>query len=413
MRQTKRAKLDLTTSDDGNINKDVVDNNQADAVKPVKITIIGAAGGIGQSLSLLLKTQLLPNSSASKYRYGTVHLALYDINKDGVNGVTTDLSHIDTAVHVTSHSGEDGLVESLTDSDLIVVTAGVARKPGMTREDLFQINGKIILNLMDQVVKNCDLSKCFILMVTNPVNSLIPLVIRKLRKELKGKTTTSIDDISKRVLGVTRLDSVRAATFVHTSLRSKGIVIDFESLRVPVIGGHSGLTIIPLISQTKNKKKTIANINTLISEEDVAKLTKRIQFGGDEVVKAKNGQGSATLAMALAGFRVLEDLTSLLLDEVETISDSPGFFLAIRDSNQKPLDITDNDKLTNWLDENFQEKSKNIEFFELPITIDKHGVKKIDYELLLNISEYEKKVLLPPCIDQLIENFDQAKTIEV
>ena len=63
---------------------------------------------------------------------------------------------------------------------------------------------------------------------------------------------------------------------------------DVATTEVPVIGGHAGTTILPLLSQVKGAK---------FSEKDIAALTHRIQFGGDEVVAAKDGSGSATLSM--------------------------------------------------------------------------------------------------------------------
>jgi malate dehydrogenase len=100
----------------------------------------------------------------------------------------------------------------------------------------------------------------------------------------------------RRVFGVTTLDVVRSSTFVsqlpaHSS-------VDPTSLRVTVVGGHSGATIVPLLSQTGLK----------FSEEDLKALTNRIQYGGDEVVKAKDGAGSATLSMAYAGARFTNSL---------------------------------------------------------------------------------------------------------
>lgn len=64
---------------------------------------------------------------------------------------------------------------------------------------------------------------------------------------------------------------------------------------VPVVGGHSGKTIIPLYSQSSP--------SVSIPEKDLEALTYRVQFGGDEVVKAKDGAGSATLSMAYAGYK--------------------------------------------------------------------------------------------------------------
>lgn len=67
----------------------------------IKITVVGAAGGIGQSLSLLLKTQLASLLPSRRH----AHLALYDVNADAVRGVTADLSHIDTGVSVSGLRG--------------------------------------------------------------------------------------------------------------------------------------------------------------------------------------------------------------------------------------------------------------------------------------------------------------------
>ena len=92
---------------------------------------------------------------------------------------------------------------------------------------------------------------------------------------------------------MTTLDVVRASTF--TSEVTGGV--SPSDLVIPVIGGHSGKTIIPLFSQAKPAVK--------IPEDKLDALTNRVQFGGDEVVKAKDGAGSATLSMAYAGYKYL------------------------------------------------------------------------------------------------------------
>jgi malate dehydrogenase len=88
-------------------------------------------------------------------------------------------------------------------------------------------------------------------------------------------------------------DITRANTFVS---QVKNVAV--SKLDVPVIGGHSGATIIPILSATK--------LN--FTDSEVEALTQRIQFGGDEVVKAKDGAGSATLSMAYAGSRFVNSL---------------------------------------------------------------------------------------------------------
>jgi malate dehydrogenase len=90
----------------------------------------------------------------------------------------------------------------------------------------------------------------------------------------------------KRLFGVTTLDIVRAETF---SAEVVGDPTASSTFKVPVIGGHSGVTIIPLLSQAQPSLEKV-------SEKDIEALVNRIQFGGDEVVKAKDGAGSATLS---------------------------------------------------------------------------------------------------------------------
>lgn len=101
-----------------------------------KVAVLGAAGGIGQPLSLLLK--LSPNIS---------ELSCYDIV--GTPGVAADLSHIPTGSSVTGNlptpgawppTHNKGLEATLTGADVVVIPAGVPRKPGMTRDDLFNTN---------------------------------------------------------------------------------------------------------------------------------------------------------------------------------------------------------------------------------------------------------------------------------
>ena len=119
-----------------------------------------------------------------------------------------------------------------------------------------------------------------ILVISNPVNSTVPIVASVLEK-------LGVFD-PRRVFGVTTLDVVRAARFV-----SGAVGVTPAETPITVVGGHSGATIVPLLSQDAHGKA--------ITGEQYAQIVNRIQFGGDEVVKAKDGAGSATLSMAYAG----------------------------------------------------------------------------------------------------------------
>ena len=102
----------------------------------MKIAVLGAAGGIGQPLSLLLKMNLPAGSE----------LALYD-PAPMTRGVAVDLSHIPTAVRVKGYTGRDPDA-ALDGADIVLIPAGIARKPGMERSDLFKFNAGIVMDVM-------------------------------------------------------------------------------------------------------------------------------------------------------------------------------------------------------------------------------------------------------------------------
>ncbi|KAI9205907.1 malate dehydrogenase, NAD-dependent [Polychytrium aggregatum] len=257
------------------------------AVANKKVAVLGAAGGIGQPLSLLLKLNPL-----------VTHLSLYDI----VNtpGVAADLSHINTNSKVTGHKGPAELGAAIANSDVIVIPAGVPRKPGMTRDDLFNTNAGIVKTLAEAAAQHAP--KAHILVIANPVNSTVPIVAEVLKKH-------GVFD-PKRLFGVTTLDVVRASRFVSEVKGTNPV-----DTKVTVVGGHSGVTIIPLLSQTGHK----------FTQEELEKLTHRIQYGGDEVVKAKDGTGSATLSMAQAGARFTVSLLEALSGKKNVVEPSYVF----------------------------------------------------------------------------------------
>jgi malate dehydrogenase len=229
----------------------------------MKVAILGAAGGIGQALSLLLKTQL-PNGT---------ELSLYDI-APVTPGVAADLSHIPTDVKVTGFSGEDPS-PALVSADIVLISAGVARKPGMDRSDLFNINAGIVKNLVSICADTCP--KALIGIITNPVNTTVAIAASILKQ--KGVYDPA------RLFGITTLDIIRSNTFV-----AEVNGVNPEDVNVPVIGGHSGITILPLLSQSGFQ----------FNADEAAAMTLRIQNAGTEVVEAKAGGGSATLSMGQA-----------------------------------------------------------------------------------------------------------------
>ena len=307
----------------------------------MKVALLGAAGGIGQPLALLIKSL----SQVS-------HLSLYDLV--AVPGIAADLGHINTRATVSGHLGDtkdpvkDQLGACLQGSDIVVITAGVARKPGMTRDDLFNINAGIIANLAVGVAKNCP--NAFVLIITNPVNSTVPIAAEVLKHH------GCYDP--RKLFGITTLDVVRAGRFV-----SEAKQVDVSGVNVTVVGGHSGATIVPLLSQTGQQ----------FSQQEIEALTNRIQFGGDEVVKAKDGAGSATLSMAYAASRFLSSLLRALDGE------------------------------TGIVEPTFVQSSvvADLPFFASNVELTKNGVGKI--HPIGKLSSYEEK-LLEVCIKDLKAN---------
>lgn len=320
----------------------------------VKVTVCGAAGGIGQPLSMLLK--LNPQVS---------HLSLFDIVN--ANGVAADLSHINTPAKVTGHqpaSKEDStaITEALRGSQVVVIPAGVPRKPGMSRADLFNINASIIRDLVANVGKTCP--DAAILIISNPVNATVAIAAAVLKK--LGVFNP------KKLFGVTTLDSVRAETFLGeligespSSLRGK----------ISVVGGHSGDTIVPLI----NFDLAISAKTKKISAADYKTFVHRVQFGGDEVVKAKNGAGSATLSMAYAGYRFTEAV-------LQSISGSSSSGAKVPDSAYIYLPGTSaGEKLSKSLG--------GVEFFSVPVHLQNGAVQSfVDPSELIKTSEEKEFV---------------------
>lgn len=223
---------------------------QVVALVTYKVAVLGAAGGIGQPLSLLVKMSPLVSD-----------LHLYDIAN--VKGVAADLSHCNTPAKVEAFTGKDELPAALKDVDLVIIPAGIPRKPGMSRDDLFNINAGIVRDLVDAIAQHAP--KALIHIISNPVNSTVPIAAEVLKKR-------GVFDPA-RLFGVTTLDVVRANTFVAQQQKQRLIDVD-----VPVIGGHAGVTILPLLSKVKPK-------TFFESEEIIDKLTKRIQNAGTEVVE--------------------------------------------------------------------------------------------------------------------------------
>ncbi|KAD1384634.1 hypothetical protein E3N88_42905 [Mikania micrantha] len=238
-------------------------------------------------------------------------------------GVAADLSHCNTPSQVRDFTGPDELADCLKGVDVVVIPAGIVK------------------TLIEAVADNCP--DAFIHVISNPVNSTVPIVAEVLRQ--KGVYDP------KKLFGVTTLDVVRANTFVAQKKNLKLIDVD-----VPVVGGHAGITILPLLSKTKPSVK--------FTDQEVDDLTVRIQNGGTEVVEAKAGAGSATLSMAYAAARFLESSLRAL------DGDSDVYECSFVQSN-----VTD------------------LGFFASRVKLGRQGVEAVIASDLEGLTEYEEKGL--------------------
>jgi len=174
-------------------------------------------------------------------------------------------------------------------SDIVVITAGLARKPGMSRDDLLMKNYEIIKGVTEQVVRHSP--QCIIVPVTNPLDAMAQVVYRvsKFPRE--------------RVIGMAGvLDSARMRTFIATELN-----VSVENVHAFVLGGH-GDTMVPL-----PRLSTVAGvpITELLSKEAIDRISTRTANGGAEIVKLL-GTGSAYYA---PGSAVVEMVEAILKDK--------------------------------------------------------------------------------------------------
>lgn len=311
------------------------------------MTVCGGAGGIGQPLSMLMAMNSLVKE-----------LNVFDLSVAMVPpaGVAADLGHLEKPAKVTGYVMEVGknpvdyLQECLTGCDLVLIPAGMPRKPGMTRDDLFKVNADIAKGLVEACAKYCP--KAVLALIVNPVNSIVPAMAELYKK--KG-----LDP--KKIVGVTTLDVVRANKFV-AEVTGKSV----NDVKVPVVGGHAGVTILPLFSQEPAMNG--------FDESKIPDLDKKVQDAGTEVVNAKGGKGSATLSMAYAGCR----LGSAVLAGLSGASATECAYV-------------------------ISSAEEGMPFFTSKVVFGKGGVEQV--LPIGELSEYEKKRLVE-CKDQLKTEID-------
>ena len=241
-----------------------------------KITVVGA-GFVGSTLVQRL----------AERDYADV--VMYDIIPNMPQGKALDLLQAGPVL------GYDSLVVGTNDyadtanSDIVVITSGFPRKPGMTRDDLVKKNQEIVSQVTREVVKHSP--DCIIIMVTNPLDAMAQLAYH----------TSGFP--RERVIGMAGvLDTSRFRTFIAQELN-----VSVRDVQAYVLGGH-GDTMIPL-----SRMCTVAGvpISELITAEHIEQIVQRTRDGGAEIVKLL-GTGSAYFAPSAS---VLQMVDSILLDK--------------------------------------------------------------------------------------------------
>ncbi len=235
-----------------------------------KITLIGA-GQIGGTLAHLITIKELGD------------VVLFDVAEGVAKGKALDIAQSTSVDGLNINLIGTSSYEDIKNSDVIIITAGIPRKPGMTRDDLLGTNLKIIKQVAEGIKKNSP--NAFVICITNPLD----VIVMALQK-YSGLPTNKIVGMA----GI--LDSSRFKYFLSQEL--KVLVKNINSL---VLGGH-GDTMVPMLDHTTVNGESLKK---LISKEKLDKIIDRTRKGGGEINKLLE-KGSAFYAPATAGVEMAE-----------------------------------------------------------------------------------------------------------
>jgi len=240
-----------------------------------KVTVVGA-GNVGATAAQRI------------FELGYADVVLTDVIPDLPQGKALDILESGPVVGSDAKIvGTNGYGET-ADSDLVIITAGVPRKPGMSRDDLLLTNLKIVNSVTAEIAR-CS-PESIVVVVTNPLDAMTQAAL-----ELSGFPRSRLFGMA----GV--LDTARFRTFIAQELN-----VSVEEIQAYVLGGH-GDTMVPLVGYT-----TVAGvpIGELLPKEKVERIVQRTRDGGAEIVKLLK-TGSAYYAPSAA---IAEMAESILLD---------------------------------------------------------------------------------------------------
>ena len=303
-----------------------------------KISLIGG-GQVGGNIALL----------AAQKELGDIVIIDIPEAENFIKGKALDISQL------LPHDGFDSKLvgssnfEEIKDSDVVVITAGFPRQPGMNREDLLSKNLSIMTNVANQVKEHA--TDAFVIVVSNPLDAMV-YAFHKVSGFAKNK-----------VVGMAgALDSARFRSFIaeETNLSSQDVAC-------MVLGGH-GDTMVP-VSRLANVGGV--PLNALLSEEKISAIEDRTRFGGGEIVKLF-GKGSAFYAPAQSAVEMVE---SFVRDKKRVIPcaslcegefDINGYFIGVptvigSNGVEKILTFELNEEEKNALENTLSEVKKTVE----------------------------------------------------
>jgi len=293
-----------------------------------KISLIGA-GQIGGTLAHLIGTKELVNE-----------VVLFDVASGIAKGKALDIAQSSSVDGFdVKFSGTDDY-KDIKDSDVIIITAGVPRKPGMSRDDLLGINLKIIKQVAEGIKQNAP--NAFVICITNPLDVMVMAF-----QKFSGLPANKVAGMA----GI--LDSSRFKLFLSLELN-----VPVKEIEAMVMGGH-GDTMVPMPRFTKVSGKPLLDLvkDEKITQERLEEINQRTRDGGAEIVKFLE-KGSAFYAPAASGVQMAE---AYLKDQKKLL----------------PCAVQLNG-----------EYNVNNVYAGVPVIIGKNGVEKIEE---INLNDNEKK----------------------
>ena len=235
-----------------------------------KISLIGA-GQIGGTLAHLICIKELAD------------VVLFDVAEGIAKGKALDIAQSTSVDGYDINLSGTSNYEDIKNSDVIIITAGIPRKPGMTRDDLLETNLKIIKQVAEGIKKNSP--NAFVICITNPLD----VIVMALQK-YSGLPTNKVVGMA----GI--LDSSRFKYFLSQELK-----VPVKNINTLVLGGH-GDTMVPMPNRTTVNGKPL---NQIIKKEKLDLIIDRTRKGGAEIVKLLE-KGSAFYAPAASGIEMAE-----------------------------------------------------------------------------------------------------------